>query len=150
MPQSVYVKGSELNLAGGILTVREGGIATEIPLTASGVTVSGYQKNQLGDQDLTVTYREKSTVFTVTVVERLRIDNYVTTYRVGEDLDLKRGRLQVPRDDGSAYIVLLSDEAVSVTGYDKTQTGEQTLTAAYTKNGVVYTVSFTVTVRPSA
>jgi hypothetical protein len=82
MPQSVYVKGSELNLAGGILTVREGGIATEIPLTASGVTVSGYQKNQLGDQDLTVTYREKSTVLTVTVVERLRIDNYVTNYKM--------------------------------------------------------------------
>lgn len=146
LPQTVYAKGTDLDLTGGMLTVKEGDAATDIPLTSDGITVTGYDKNKLGDQDLTVTYRDKTATFTVTVVERVQITNHVTSYLVGDDLDLSKGRLKITRDDGSTYMVVLSDEGVTVTGYDKTKTGEQTLTATYRASSDVFTVTFPVTV----
>ena len=68
--QSVYVLGQELDLSGGILKVEGGGKTTEIPLDSDKVSVSGYNKDQLGKQTVTVTYNGVSTEITVTVVER--------------------------------------------------------------------------------
>lgn len=72
MPQTVYPKGSRLNLEGGKLTVRSGGFTREIPLSSGEVTVKGYDRTRLGDQDVTVTYRsgerEYSVSYTVTVL----------------------------------------------------------------------------------
>lgn len=149
MPQTVYPKGSRLNLEGGKLTVRSGGFTREIPLSSGEVTVKGYDRTKLGDQDVTVTYREKTVTFTVTVVERVRISNHVTSYRVGEELDLTKGRLTVTRDDGSSFLVVLSDAGISITGYDNTKEGEQTLTATYRSGEREYSVSYTVTVLPA-
>ena len=67
-PQTVYVLGNELDLSKGKLNV-DGNL---VALNAEGVTVSGYDKNTLGEQTITVTYAEKTVQYTVTVVPRFR------------------------------------------------------------------------------
>lgn len=146
LPQTVYVKGSGLNLTGGMLTVKEGDTEKDIPLTSEGITVSGYDQNKLGDQTLTVTYRDKTVTFTVTVVERLQVTGHVTDYLVGGELDLAKGRLKITRNDGSTYTAVLTDAGVSITGYDKTKTGEQILTVTYRDAADTFTATFPVTV----
>lgn len=56
--KTVYKEGEKLNLRGGTLRVQyEGGQADElINLTHSGVTVSGYDAHQKGEQNLTLQY----------------------------------------------------------------------------------------------
>ena len=51
MPRmTTYVQGQELNLHGGVLTVVVDGEATPVPLDNEAVTVTGYNKDQLGEQ----------------------------------------------------------------------------------------------------
>ena len=51
-PRLSYVQGQELDLSSGVLTVVVKGEETLVPLNASGVSVTGYDKNQLGDHFL--------------------------------------------------------------------------------------------------
>ena len=56
MPQLVHVLGEELDLSNGVLSYRIGKTSGKLPLSAEGITVSGYNKNKLGKQILTVSY----------------------------------------------------------------------------------------------
>ena len=49
MPQSVFVLGEDIDLSSGILVINNKGTTTEVPMNAEGVTVSGYDKNTLGE-----------------------------------------------------------------------------------------------------
>ena len=62
MPQTTYVLGNDLNLADGKLTVVIKGEKSEISLTDPDVSVTGYDKDKLGEQVLTVTYEEQTTL----------------------------------------------------------------------------------------
>ena len=65
-----YVKGEELNLTGGMINIiYSNDNVEEIPMTDKEVTVSGYKKNNVGEQELTVTYKNKTTKFNVTVLD---------------------------------------------------------------------------------
>ena len=65
-----YVKGEELNLSGGSINViYNDDKIEELPMTDRSVTVSGYKKNNVGNQELTVTYNNKTAKFNVTVKE---------------------------------------------------------------------------------
>ncbi len=131
MPKLIYVQGQELDLSGGSLTVVTGGKTEKIGLTASGVSVSGYDKNKSGEQTVTVTYKRKTTEFTVSVIAQLAAESYQADYFVGEEFNYNRGRLRVARDDGTLFMVSMSDSEVSVTGFDSSKAGTVTLTAEY-------------------
>ena len=73
MPQLVHVLGEELDFSKGVLVVNQGKKTEEIAMNADGVEISGYNKDQLGEQTVTVTYNGASTTVTVTVVERMQI-----------------------------------------------------------------------------
>ena len=77
MPQLVHVLGEELALSKGVLVVNQGKKTEEIAMNAEGVEISGYNKNQLGEQTVTVSYNGASTTVTVTVVERMQIVDHV-------------------------------------------------------------------------
>ena len=71
LPRTTYVEGQDLDLSEGYLTVVRGGEETNIPFSAEGIAVSGYDKNTLGEQTVTVSYGEAVTTFTVKVVPRI-------------------------------------------------------------------------------
>lgn len=146
MPQLMYIIGQDLDLSNGFLTVKIGEEVQEIPMTSEGVTNTGFDKNKLGEQTITITYGGKTTQITVTVVDRMQVVEYATDYLVGDAFDVSKGRLMITRNDGSNFPVVLNAEGVTVTGFDSTKTGEQTLTVKYEKDGESYSTTFKVTV----
>lgn len=146
MPRVVFVEGSELDLSGGFLTVRDKNGTKEIELDGKGIKVSGYDKNEIGEQVLTITYGGKTTQLTITVVEQVAVENAETGYFKGEDFDKSKGRLKVTNEDGTFVSVAMSSDKVTVSGYDKNTVGEQTLTVTYASGDVTYTGNFKVNV----
>ncbi len=121
MPQLTYVRGQELNLSGGVLVVDNGKKTTEIPLDSEDVTVSGYNKDTLGEQTVTVEYDGVTTEITVTVVERMVISDVVTDYLVGDSPDMTKGKIVVTEDDGSSKTIYFAGNGVSVSGFDSSR-----------------------------
>lgn len=147
MPQQQYVCGEELDLSAGVLVVKENGETTEIPMNSEGVTVTGYNKDQLGEQTITVEYKEKTVQFKVTVVERMIVQEYVSDYLVGDAFDTSKGRLKITRNDGTTYTIPLSNAKVSIEGFNSASAATAlNLTARYTVDTEVYTANFAVNV----
>ena len=146
MPQSIFVLGEEIDLSAGVLLVDQNGTVTEIPMNAAGVTVSGYDKNTLGKQTVTVTYKDKSVAFDVNVIERMQVSDHVADYLVGDALDLSSGRIKITRNDGSNYTVMLKSDKVSVIGFDSATAGQKTVTVKYTSGEETYTTSLSLNV----
>ena len=159
--KTVYKEGEKLDLRGGTLRVQyEGGQADElINLTHSGVTVSGYDAHQKGEQKLTVSYLELPVTGNLNVqvtgqnegkpkeVAGLYITKKPkTNYLVGDQLDLAEGRFGVLYDDETEETHGFTDQGVEITGYDSQKTGRQTLTLHYKG----HTAEFDVLVSPKA
>lgn len=64
-----------------------------------------------------------------------------TTYIEGQELDLTGGELLYTSEDGTETTIAMTDPEVSVTGYDKTKVGEQTLTVAYKNEKATFAVT---------
>lgn len=145
MPRLVYILGQDLDLAGGVLTVESGDGINEIPLDSEDVTVTGYDKNTLGDQTLTITYGKKTTTITVSVVKRIAVQGAETNYLVGESFNKTLGSLVVTQDNGMSFIVPMSNTGVSVI-VDTSTAGAKEATISYTGNGMAFTDTLTVNV----
>lgn len=66
-----YIQGEELDLTGGVILVTyTDGKTEEIKMTDSQVTTSGYNKNKLGEQIVTIIYKGKTTQITVNVKQK--------------------------------------------------------------------------------
>ncbi len=147
MPQTVYVVGSELNLNDGKLTVKTKDGEKKVALNSSDVSVKGYDKDTLGEQTLTVTYKKQKTELNVKVVERAVISGYVSDYFVGDSFDKTQGRMQITRDNGSQYSVFLSDEKVSIENFNSTSPASSlTVAAKYSNGEISYSGTFPVNV----
>lgn len=131
MPQTVYVQGSELNLEKGSL-LADGNV---VPFSDGGVTISGYDKDKLGQQTLTVTYGGKELKYNVNVVTRISTsESYM--YFVGEDIADAEMRLKITRDDGTSINVSVPSEGLTITGFDSSKaTDKLTLNVTYNKDG---------------
>ena len=145
-PQSVFVLGEELDLSSGILLVQNKKGTVEVPMNDEGVTVSGYDKNTLGTQTVTITYMDKSIDFTVTVVERMQVVDYKADYIVGEAFDLSSARLKITRNDGTNYTVMLKNDKVTVGTLDSSTAGEKSISVTYNSGSDSYTTSIKVNV----
>ena len=146
MPQSVFVLGEEIDLSAGVLVIDNKGKITEIPMNSDGVTVTGYDKNTLGQQTVTVSYKGKSLELTVNVVERMQVSDHVADYLIGDALDLSKGRVKITRNDGSNYTVMLKSDKVSVTGFNSDAAGQKTVTVKYTSGSETYTTTLNLNV----
>ena len=159
--KTVYKEGEKLDLRGGTLRIQyEGGQADElINLTHSGVTVSGYEAHQKGEQNLTLQYLGLPVSGDLKVqvtgqdegkpkeVAGLYITKKPKTdYLVGDQPDLSEGRFGVLYDDETEETHSFTDEGVEITGYDAQKTGRQTLTLHYKE----HTAEFDVLVSPKA
>ena len=147
MPQLVHVLGEELDLSAGTLVYSKGKKSEEIAMNADGVEISGYNKDQLGEQTVTLTYEGASTTITVTVVERMQVVDFVADYLVGDEFDKSKGRLRITQNNGTSYTVNLNNAYVSIEGFDSSNVGTgKTLTAKYTGSSETYTATFAVNV----
>ena len=147
-PQTVYVEGQALNLSKGALAVvRDNGLKENVALNAEGVTVTGYDKNTLGEQSLVVSYGGKSISLTVTVYKRMTFSGYETNYFVNEAINTDKGKVVIVQDDGTMLDVRLKDDSIHVVSFDSSVAGQGKLaTIRYTGDGVEYTGTIAVNV----
>ena len=145
-PQTTYVLGQELNRNGAII-LKDGSKTEQIALSSPAVSVKGYDKDTLGTQTLTVSYKKLTAKYTVNVVRRIATDSKCTTkYFVGEPFDRTRGSITVTKDDGTSFSVAMSDAAVSVQ-LDSSSAGTGKLaTITYSKDGATYSDTVAVDV----
>ena len=118
MPRQTYVQGQDIDLSSGTLKVEKGGERVELSLNAQGVTVSGYDKNTIGEQEIRIEYEGVSTVMTVTVVARVSVSGATVDYLVGDEIDVSKGRVTVTLDDGTTEAFNLRSGDVTVSGFD--------------------------------
>ena len=157
LPNKVsYNLNEDLNLEGGMIEVSYlDGTKEEIPMTDSSVTITGYDKQRTGTQTLTVNYKNKLATFSVTVKEETDDDGNdevtitkisvktrptKTSYKVGEELNLEGGILEVTYSDGSVEEVPLTDSKVKISGYDNNKIGMQLVTVSYENKLATFSV----------
>nr|MDE5601830.1 bacterial Ig-like domain-containing protein [Clostridia bacterium] len=146
MPQTVFVKGNELDLSAGKLTV-SGKEQTEIALNGEGVAVTGYDKNTVGAQTLTVTYQGASMTFDVKVVERIVAgDKFTKEYVTGEQFDTLAGKLVITKDNGESFDIATSDTKLTFSGFDSQTAGVKNVNVTYKDDQVEYVGVVPVTV----
>ena len=138
--KTTYLEGQDLNTDGMVVTaVTSDNQRITVP---AGYSVRGFNKTKLGKQTITVTYQGLSTVFEVNVNSVKSIELTKPTkleYKYGESLDTSGMSVKAIYDDNQSEVIK-SD--YSVTGYDKTKSGTQTITVTYRNQ----TATFDVTV----
>lgn len=146
LPRLNYVEGQELDLSKGKLTIVINGEESIYPLTAPDVSVTGYDKDKIGEQVLTVQYKDLTTTFTVTVAERTVAENFETKYFVGSEFNPLKGRIRITTDDAKTFVVSMNDKTVSLVSFDTSVAGTSTVTLLYNNGVNAYYCQFDVTV----
>ncbi len=138
----VYWVGETLDTTGLVLTATYSDGNDEI--VTEGFTVSGFDSSTAGDQIVTVTYEDKTAIFIVTVNEPYLTDISINTqpdklaYWIGERLDITGLSLTAFYSDGSSKTVT---EGFTVSGFDSSTAGDQTITVAYEEKIAIFTVT---------
>lgn len=146
-PRLTYVLGQDLDLSEGALTVIVDGNETSVPYDAEGVSITGYDKNKLGKQTLTVTYMDKTTTFEVNVVARMVAENFETSYFIDDVFDNSKGRLKLTEDNGNTVTINMNNPSVTLKSFDSSVAGVREVTVSYTDiKSNTYECSFNVNV----
>lgn len=146
-PRLIYVQGQDLDLTEGTITVKQKKKTSEVDLSNPEVKVSGYKKNQLGEQELTVTYKEKTATYTIKVIPWVEVIGYEQNYFINDEFNKTRGSLKVAKEDGTTRTVSMSDNKVSIEGFNSGSALQGlTVTAIYNDGGVVREGEFAVNI----
>lgn len=136
--KTTYLEGQDLNTDGMVVTaVTSDNQRITVP---AGYSVRGFNKTKLGKQTITVTYQGLSTEFEVNVNSVKSIELTKPTkleYKYGESLDTSGMSVKAIYDDNQSEVIK-SD--YSVTGYDKTKSGTQTITVTYRNQTATFDV----------
>ena len=137
-----YARGDALDLTGGQITAYgENNVTQKVPMEIK--HISGYDRYDLGSQQLTVTFGEQTTTFFVTVVKKVTGIEITpptrTFYTKGEELSLTGGKVRAVYDDSSKspYVAMIPEQ---VSGYDKNKLGPQTVTVIYEEKSKTFNV----------
>ena len=128
-PRKTYVQGQDFTLENAVLVATSKNKTT--PVDMAEVTFSGYNKDQLGEQTVTVTYEDQTVDVKVNVVPRIALEGITRDYFVGDNFDKSKGRLRVADDNANVKSVNMNEAAVTVEGFDSTTPGKKTLTVKY-------------------
>ena len=95
--------------------------------------ITGYDKNKLGNQAVTVSYNEKIATFQVTVKDYITnleiVEPTKKEYNYGEDLNLSGLSVKAVMKSGNKTNIAINN--CKITGYDKNKIGDQTVTINY-------------------
>ena len=145
-PKAEYKYGEPLNIAGGTIeTIRSNGAKETINITTSMVT--GYNPNKIGKQKITVTYKDKTTVYEVDVKDYIEDIDIVKPnkliYTIGEKIDLTGGKVKpIMASKTATTPVAMTNSEVQIEGFDTSTEGAKTIKVTYKG----YTKSFGITV----
>ena len=137
-PTTNYKYGEPLNVTGGQIEVVKDSGVQNINITNDMIKEldgSEFDSTKLGTRKLQISYGGKTLEYEITV------EDYVTgiiltpptklVYECGEELDLTGGKIEKVMASGTKIDVALSDSSVSISGYDKTKAGSQTINVTY-------------------
>ena len=140
-PKTTYIKGEDLNLDDLVVEVSyTDGTKNDM----QGATVTGYDKEQEGEQTLTVNYAGYTATYNVTVEavpELVSIEVTApskTEYIVGEALDTE-GMVVTARYEGDKQAIVTSSAVVGE--FDNTTAGEKQVTVTYSEKETTFTVN---------
>ena len=127
-----YNYGEDLNLSGlSVKAVMKSGNKTNVAINNCKIT--GYDKNKLGNQTVTVSYNEKIATFQVTVKDYITnleiVEPTKKEYNYGEDLNLSGLSVKAVMKSGNKTNIAINN--CKITGYDKNKIGDQTVTINY-------------------
>lgn len=139
------VKSEELDVSNGVLKLVYNDKSTETVDIKSSM-VSGFDNSKTGEQTLTITYKGKTTTYTINIIKKIVSSisistkptklTYIKNY---EKLDVSGGKIKVVYNDKSTETVDIKSSMVS--GFDNSKTGEQTLTVSYGAKTTSYKVN---------
>ncbi len=144
-----YIQNYEnLDLTGGVIEVSyNDNSKSNVNMTNSGVTPSGFSNATTGSKTITLTYMGKTATFNVEVVSKqitgISIEenptklNYIQNY---ENLDLTGGVIKAIYNDESTTLISMSNEDVTVEGFNNENLGEITLTVKYLEEECTFKV----------
>ena len=105
-PKLSYFKGEALNLTGGVLKVSyNNGTSRMVAMNDAGVTVSGYNKNTVGTQPVTISYGGKSTTITLTVLNPDKIQIKPVQAAFVQRTETGKGAKQTPTGKSAKLFV---------------------------------------------
>ena len=139
--KTVYNYGEELNLKGiAVKQVMKSGTKNVIDISKCEVT--GYNKNKLGKQTITVKYLGKTDTFIVEVKDYMTSLEVTTPtktlYNYGEELSLTGVTVKQVMKSGKENTININD--CEVTGYNKNKLGKQTITVSYGGKTAIFNV----------
>ena len=138
-PRTTYVQGQDIVLDDATLLALKGDESQ--PVNVSEVEISGYDANVLGTQEVTFTYKNQSVSLTVKVIPRISVEGATTSYFIRDTFDKTKGRIKVADDEGKITTVNMSDDAVTIEGFDSSMAGKgKSVTVKYGDYSGTFTV----------
>ena len=146
--KTTYYQNQSLDITGGVIkaTYNDGTTKT-INMNDTGVKVSGYNPGKIGEQNITVTYKGKTTTFKVTVNENAVTSFTIgknptkTNYFVGDAFDGAGGYLDVVYASGERSVISFIANGVAISGFDSTTAGTKTITVTYKQKSATFQVT---------
>ena len=142
----IYKIGESLELAGGYVKpiMASGKDASQIEMTDSRVTVTGFDSTTEGAKNISVKYGEITKTFGISVtdlVTDIEFDSLPTKtdYKYDDALDVTGGRLKVTKESGAEEIIDIVPGMI--TGFDGRTLGSQTLSINYDGKTLDYIVN---------
>ena len=132
-PETKYLEGDKLTIAGGVITVKyNNGESENIDIARA--EVSGFSPDKIGVQALIVNYLGLITSYNVYVTAKSAVSIEIyklpkTEYLEGENLSLDGGVISVKYNNGTSEHIMLVD--TKQYGFDSYKIGEQRITVEY-------------------
>ena len=137
-PKTDYKYNDEIDISTGVITVESGSGTKDIQVTENMIT--GYDKTQLGEQEITISYGGQTVTYKVTVKDYVTDISASPTSVTGKYNDELS---KIITNNNITYTVTYAKAGAKtpvvlaesmVTGYNKTNIAEQNLTVTYTDN----------------
>ena len=139
-----YEYGEALDLTGGNIqeVMASGTTTSQVALTDSQITISGYNPKQEGTQTIDVIYKGQKEQFGVIVENNIQSIIMKTTpkteYKYGEPLNITGGTIETIRSNGAKETINITTSMV--TGYNPNKIGKQKITVTYKDKTTSYKV----------